>query len=49
VIVRRRDDVACPAPVWGRHPPQAYTAEQVSALKARLRLILTEGFCFAEG
>ncbi|MGE6792003.1 HIT family protein [Pseudomonas guineae] len=49
VIVRRRDDVAWPAPVWGRHPAQAYTAEQLAVLKARLRLILTEDFCFAEG
>lgn len=49
VIVRRRDDVAWPAPVWGRHSAQAYTAEQLAVLKARLRLILTEDFCFAEG
>lgn len=49
VIVRRRDDVAWPASVWGRHPSQAYTVEQLAALKARLRLILTEDFCFAEG
>lgn len=48
VIVRRREDVAWPAPVWGRHPAQAYTAEQLAALKARLRLVLTGNFCFAE-
>ena len=49
VIVRRRNDVAWPAPVWGKYPAQPYSAEQLMALKARLRLILTEGFCFAEG
>lgn len=48
VIARRRDDVAWPAPVWGRHPAQAYTAEQLASLTARLRLVLTENFCFAE-
>lgn len=48
VIARRRDDIAWPAPVWGRQPAQAYTAEQLAALKARLRLVLTKDFCFAE-
>jgi len=48
VIVRRHDDVAWPAPVWGRHPAQPYTLEQLSALKARLQLVLTNDFCFAE-
>lgn len=48
VIVRRRDDVAWPAPVWGRHPAQAYTPEQWAALKARLRSVLAGDFCFNE-
>ena len=48
VIVRRREDAAWPAPVWGRLPAQAYTTEQFAALKARLRLVLTGDFCFAE-
>ena len=48
VIVRRRDDVAWPAPVWGKHAAQPYTVEQVEALKGKLRLVLTEGFRFAE-
>lgn len=48
VIVRRRDDVAWPAPVWGRHPAQAYTPEQLVAIKARLRAVLTGDFCFNE-
>jgi diadenosine tetraphosphate (Ap4A) HIT family hydrolase len=48
VIVRRREDVAWPAPVWGKHPAQPYTPEQLAVLKARLRLVLTGNFCFAE-
>ena len=48
VIVRRREDVAWPAPVWGKHPTQPYTPEQLAVLKARLRLVLTGNFCFAE-
>lgn len=48
VIVRRCGDAAWPAPVWGRHPAQAYTAEQIAAVKARLRPVLTGDFCFSE-
>lgn len=48
VIVRRREDAAWPAPVWGKHPAQPYTPEQLVVLKARLRLVLTGNFCFAE-
>lgn len=48
VIVRRREDIAWPAPVWGRHPAQAYSAEQLAVLKARLRLVLTGDFNFVE-
>jgi diadenosine tetraphosphate (Ap4A) HIT family hydrolase len=29
VIVRKRDDAAWPAPVWGKHPAKPYSAEQV--------------------
>ncbi|HEY1026368.1 MAG TPA: HIT domain-containing protein [Pseudomonas sp.] len=47
VIVRRRDDVAWPAPVWGKHPAQPYSDEQVSRLTEKLRLVLTEDFRFA--
>lgn len=47
VIVRRRDDAAWPAPVWGRHPAQPYADEQVRQLKDKLRLVLTEDFQFA--
>lgn len=47
VIVRRRDDAAWPAPVWGRHSAQPYTDAQVRQLKDKLRLVLTEDFQFA--
>jgi diadenosine tetraphosphate (Ap4A) HIT family hydrolase len=49
VIVRRRDDAAWPAPVWGRQPALAYDAQQIKRVKERLRLVLTDDFCFAEG
>lgn len=49
VIVRKREDAAWPAPVWGRHPSVPYTQEQVAAIHARLRLVLTDDFKFQEG
>lgn len=49
VIVRRHEDAAWPAPVWGRQPAQPYTDEQLAAVIERLRLVLTEDFLFLEG
>lgn len=48
VIIRRRDDAAWPAPVWGRHPAVPYSAEQVAAIRDRLRLVLADDFRFVE-
>ncbi len=48
VIVRRRDDAAWPAPVWGKHPARPYTAEQVATIRERLRLVLADDFMFLE-
>jgi len=48
VIVRRHEDAAWPAPVWGKHPARPYTAEQLSAIRDRLRLVLTDNFRFEE-
>lgn len=48
VIVRKRDDAAWPAPVWGRHPALPYVEEQVRQIKERLRLVLTKDFMFME-
>jgi len=49
VIVRRRDDPAWPAPVWGRLPARPYEMAEIAALQQRLRLVLTNDFQFAEG
>ena len=48
VIVRQADDIAWPAPIWGRHPAQPYTAEQLAAVIERLRGKLGDDFVFAE-
>ncbi|HBZ93664.1 MAG TPA: HIT family protein [Pseudomonas sp.] len=47
VIVRRRDDASWPAPVWGRHPAQHYSEQQVVQIIDKLRLVLTKDFQFA--
>jgi diadenosine tetraphosphate (Ap4A) HIT family hydrolase len=49
VIVRKREDAAWPAPVWGKHPARPYSAEQVLAVRERLRGALTDDFRFLEG
>jgi len=48
VIVRKRDDAAWPAPVWGKHPAQPYTEEQAAAIRARLRTLLPTDFIFTQ-
>jgi len=40
VIVRKRNDAAWPAPVWGRFAPQPYEKKEAAAVAARLRLAL---------
>ncbi|MBC3963686.1 HIT domain-containing protein [Pseudomonas simiae] len=49
VIVRKRDDAAWPAPVWGKHPALPYTDEQVATVLARLRALLPADFVFTQG
>ncbi|WP_092488976.1 HIT domain-containing protein [Pseudomonas sp. NFACC42-2] len=49
VIVRKRDDAAWPAPVWGKHPAQPYTEEQVAAIRVRLHALLPADFIFTQG
>lgn len=44
VIVRRRDDAAWPAPVWGKFPPVAYTDAQLQALRQRVRDLGLAGY-----
>lgn len=48
VIVRKRDDAAWPAPVWGKHPARPYTEEQVAATRSRLRELLPADFIFTQ-
>lgn len=48
VIARRRGDAAWPAPVWGKHPAQAYTAEQIAAVQERLKLVLPAEFIWSQ-
>ena len=40
VIARFQGDAAWPAPVWGRQPAQAYTADELKATMALLRRAL---------
>ena len=49
VIVRKRDDAAWPAPVWGKHPALPYTDELVATVRARLRALLPADFVFTQG
>ena len=49
VIARRHSDPAWPAPVWGKHPAQPYTTQQVSTIVQQLRSELDASFTFAEG
>ncbi|MDU8359597.1 HIT domain-containing protein [Pseudomonas syringae group sp. J309-1] len=48
VIVRRRSDIAWPAPVWGKHPATPYTAQEFSLIKDQLRAVLVKDFIFTE-
>ena len=48
VIVRRRDDVAWPAPVWGNKPAIEYSSDQLSDVRQRLGAVLGDDFRFVE-
>ncbi|MCU1722359.1 HIT family protein [Pseudomonas sp. 5P_5.1_Bac1] len=48
VIVRRRDDVAWPAPVWGNKPAIEYSSDQLSEVRQRLGAVLGDDFRFVE-
>ncbi|KXU36770.1 histidine triad (HIT) protein [Ventosimonas gracilis] len=43
VIARKRSDAAWPAPVWGRFTPEAYSPQQIEAIRTRLGLALAGG------
>ncbi|MBC3954403.1 HIT domain-containing protein [Pseudomonas triticifolii] len=46
VIVRKRNDIAWPAPVWGKHPAVPYTEEQFVSIREQLRAVLINDFRF---
>ncbi len=48
VIVRRTDDAAWPAPVWGKVAAKPYGVEQLAKVRAQLREVLTSDFVFLE-
>lgn len=48
VIVRRRADVAWPAPVWGNKPAIEYSSDQLSEVRRRLGSVLGDDFHFVE-
>ncbi|MBD9414413.1 HIT domain-containing protein [Pseudomonas sp. PDM16] len=49
VVVRRREDPAWPAPVWGKHPARPYAGDEITALRDRLRRVVSDDFSFIEG
>lgn len=48
VIVRKRDDIAWPSPVWGKHPAQPYAPAQFAEILQMLSGASLEDFQFAE-
>lgn len=48
VIVRRRDDAAWPAPVWGKMPAIEYDNAGLEEIGQRLRAVLPGDFTFQE-
>lgn len=48
VIARTREDAVWPSPVWGKLPAQPYSEVQLAEVLARLRLLLTDNFCFMQ-
>lgn len=48
VIVRYRNDAAWPAPVWGKHPAQPYSAEQLADLRHRFKTLMAEDCSYVE-
>lgn len=48
VIVRRRDDAAWPAPVWGKVPAIEYDSAGLEVIGQRLRAVLPGDFTFQE-
>ncbi len=45
-VVRYENDLAWPAPVWGKHPALRYTAEQVGDIRQKLQVLLSNELTF---
>jgi diadenosine tetraphosphate (Ap4A) HIT family hydrolase len=43
-IVRYESDPAWPGPVWGKHPPLAYTPDALTQLRSQIATAGLEGF-----
>jgi len=41
-VVRYSNDPAWPAPVWGKHPPQRYSVEEIDDIRDTWRKILSQ-------
>ncbi|OLS59576.1 HIT family protein [Pseudomonas putida] len=48
VIVRRRNDAAWPAPVWGQKPASEYSADQLNEVRRCIAQVMGDDFRFAE-
>ena len=48
VIVRHIGDAAWPAPVWGKHPAEPYSAEESASVIERLKSVLVDDFVFSQ-
>jgi diadenosine tetraphosphate (Ap4A) HIT family hydrolase len=48
VIVRYSTDAAWPAPVWGRHPAQPYSQDQLARVRESIRLLLGDECGYVE-
>ena len=48
VVVRHEGDAAWPAPVWGKVPATAYTAEAIKDIRAKLAVVFTTWLKFID-
>lgn len=48
-VVRYEDDPAWPAPVWGKAPACAYTAEQIDEIRQKLQVLMSNEIQFLTG
>ena len=46
-IVRYKDDIAWPAPVWGKYPPALYSADKLERILVELKYLELQDFDYA--